>query len=79
MRRSCWRAPDDNFIAEHSSFAPFDELLEASTFKVETKEDFEAIPDAEWDTCIASNTSFESWAEMQQRAAGECLAEQIGL
>lgn len=51
---------NDDFIAEHSSFASFDKLLAASPFKVETKEDFEAIPDAEWDTYIAANTSFES-------------------
>ena len=70
---------NDNFIAKHSSFASFDELLAASPFKVETKEDFEAIPDADWDTYIVSNTSFESWEEMQQQAAGEYLAKQIGL
>jgi hypothetical protein len=51
----------------------------ASPFKVETKEDFEAIPDDEWNTYIASNTSFESWEEMQHQAAGEYVAKQIGL
>ena len=70
---------NDEFIAEHSSFASFDELLASSPFKVETKEDFEAIPDAEWDTYIAANTSFESWEEMQQQAAGEYLLRQIGV
>jgi hypothetical protein len=70
---------NDDFISEHSSFASFDELLAASPFKVETKEDFEAIPDVAWDTYIAANTSFESWEEMQHQAAGEYLAKQIGL
>jgi hypothetical protein len=70
---------NDDFIAEHSSFASFDELLAASPFKVETKEDFEAIPDAEWNTYIAANTSFESWEEMQHKAAGKYLIKQIGL
>jgi hypothetical protein len=70
---------NDDFIAEHSSFASFDELLAASPFKVETKEDFEAIPDAEWNTYIAANTSFESWEEMQHQAAGKYLIKQIGL
>jgi hypothetical protein len=70
---------NDDFIAEHSSFASFDDLLAASPFKVETKEDFEAIPDAEWDTYIATNTSFESWEEMQRQAASEYLVKQIGL
>lgn len=70
---------NDDFIARHSSFASFDELLAASPFKVATKEDFEAIPDAEWDTYIASNTSFDSWEEMQKKAAGEYVTKQIGL
>lgn len=70
---------NDGFIAEHSSFASFDELLAASPFKVKTKEDFEAIPDTEWDIYIAANTSFESWEEMQHRAAAEFMAKQIGL
>jgi len=70
---------NNDFIAEHSSFASFDDLLAASPFKVETKEDFEAIPDAEWNTYIAANTSFESWEEMQQQAASEYVAKQLGL
>jgi hypothetical protein len=70
---------NDGFIAAHSKYASFDELLAASPFKVKTKEDFEAIPDGEWDTYIAANTSFESWEEMQHRAAAEFMAKQIGL
>lgn len=70
---------NDDFIAEHSSFASFNKLLAASPFKVETKEDFEAIPNDDWNTYIANNTSFESWEEMQHRAAAEYLANQIGL
>jgi hypothetical protein len=70
---------NDDFIAEHSSFATFNELLAASPFKVETEEDFEAIPNADWDTYIAKNTSFESWEEMQHQAAAKYLANQIGL
>jgi hypothetical protein len=70
---------NDDFIAKHSSFTSFDKLLAASSFKVETKEDFEAIPDAEWDTYIAANTSFESWEEMQRQAASEHIGKQIGL
>jgi hypothetical protein len=70
---------NNDFIAKHSSFASFDELLESSPFKVESKEDFEAIPDAEWDTYIAASTSFESWEKMQHEAAAEYLVKQIGL
>jgi hypothetical protein len=70
---------NNDFIAKHSLFASFDELIASSPFKVETKDDFEAIPDAEWDTYIANNTSFESWEKMQRQAAAEYLVKQIGL
>jgi hypothetical protein len=70
---------NNDFIAKYSLFASFDELIASSTFKVETKDDFEAIPDAEWDTYIANNTSFESWEKMQRQAAAEYLVKQIGL
>jgi hypothetical protein len=70
---------NDDFIAAHSSFASFDALLAAIPFKVETKEDFETIPDAEWNTYIAANSSFESWEEMQRQAASDYLVKQIGL
>ena len=70
---------NDNFVAEHSSFASFDELLTASPFKVETTEDFEAIPDAAWEAYIVATTSFESWQEMQKTAAGEHIGKMLGL
>ena len=70
---------NNDFIAEHSSFASFDELLAASPFNVETTSDFEAIPDAEWDAYIVANTSFESWQEMQQTAASEHISKILGL
>ena len=45
-----------------------------SGFKVESQEDFEAIPDDVWDEFIRNNTSFASWKEMLQ-AAGAAWAK----
>lgn len=57
-----------SFISSCSQYSDFEELLEASGFKVETEEDFAAIPDQEWEQYIQTNTSYESWIEMQEAA-----------
>ncbi len=67
------------FVAEHSSFASLEELFSASPFKIDSVDDFKAIPDAEWDAYIASKTSFSSWEEMQHEAIAERMRAQLGL
>lgn len=57
-----------DFISSCSQYPNLEKLIEASGFKVETKEDFEAIPDQEWEQFIQKNTSYESWIEMQKAA-----------
>ncbi|MGE6343391.1 hypothetical protein [Psychrobacter sp. NPDC078929] len=57
-----------SFISSCSQYSNFEKLIEASGFKVESKEDFAAIPDQEWEQFIQKNTSYESWIEMQQAA-----------
>lgn len=56
------------FISAHSSFADLDGLIKGSGFKVESIEDFKAIPDDEWDIFIKENTDFENWLDMQKAA-----------
>ena len=57
-----------DFISSCSQYSNFEELIEASGLKVESKEDFAAIPDQEWEQFIQTNTSYEGWIEMQQAA-----------
>lgn len=45
-------------------------MIQANGFKVESEDDFKAIPDAEWDVFIHDNTSFGSWREMLEAARG---------
>ncbi|MCJ7774435.1 MAG: hypothetical protein MUP22_15030 [Desulfobacterales bacterium] len=61
---------NNTFISHHSTFSCIDDFFEASGFKIESREDFEAIPDDEWDQFINQNTSFNNWKEML-KAAGE--------
>ena len=59
---------NSSFISSCSQYSNFEELIEASGFKVESEEDFAAIPDQEWEQFIQTNTSYEGWIEMQQAA-----------
>ena len=61
----------------NTNVASFDALLEASGFKVESQADFEAIPDAEWEKVIRSQTSFSSWRQMQEKAGEEYAKKKL--
>lgn len=69
----------DDFIAKHTSFASTDAMFEASGFKIETQEDFAAIPDDEWDTFIRSVSSFDDWQSMLGAAGQEWAVRKLGL
>ncbi|ABF42474.1 conserved hypothetical protein [Candidatus Koribacter versatilis Ellin345] len=66
-------------MAKCSQFISVDDLFAASDFKVETPEDFKAIPDDQWDDFIRKNTSYESWNAMLTDAASEWTAKKLGL
>nr|WP_181717112.1 hypothetical protein [Psychrobacter sp.]QJS05558.1 phage protein [Psychrobacter sp.] len=57
-----------SFISSCSQYSNFKELIDASGFKIESEKDFTAIPDQEWEQFIQTNTSYESWIEMQEAA-----------
>lgn len=54
------------FVSSHSKFSNLEALFAASGFKTDSREDFAAIPDDEWDKFISENTDFSSWEEMQR-------------
>lgn len=67
-----------DFMRRHTNFESFDALIEAGGFKVETAEDFSAIPDREWDEHIAKVTKFPNWQEMLNEAGTEWAQKQLG-
>lgn len=67
------------FISSCSKFSTVEELFDASGFKIESQEDFQAIPDAEWDAFIKSHTVYENWLEMQKIAAAQWTKRKLGL
>lgn len=68
----------DSFISRHTSFASSEAMFEASSFKIETQEDFAAIPDDEWDAFIRSISSFDDWQSMLGAAGQEWAVRKLG-
>jgi len=68
-----------DFVAGCSKFGNLQELFNASGFSLETAEEFQAVPDNEWDAFIATNTSYHSWAEMKSAAVREWARKKLGL
>lgn len=68
-----------DFLSKHTKFSSFNEMVEASGFKVETQEDFAAIPDDKWNEFISSISNFDSWKSMLSAASQEWAIRKMGL
>lgn len=68
-----------SFMLQNTPFESFEAMLSASGFKVETTEDFEAIPDDEWDAYVVKVTRFASWQDMLEAAGKEWAVKELGL
>jgi len=67
----------EEFMQLYSGFESFAALLEASQWEIENEDDFEAIPEDEFDTYIDMHTDFPSWEVMYQTAAQRFLERQF--
>ena len=68
-----------SFMRKYTSFSTLDELFAAGGFNVESQEDFEAIPDDEFDKHIASSTKFKNWEDMLGEATSQYVTKKLGL
>jgi hypothetical protein len=66
-------------LAKNTKFDSLESMFEASGFVVESQEDFEKIPDDEWDSFIKGHTRFASWEDMLGAAVQEWAARKLGL
>lgn len=69
----------DSFVAKNTSFRNFDELINSSGFKADSQEDFDAIPDNEWNDFISTNTNFTNWQDMINSAGAIYVRKQLDL
>jgi len=65
------------FMNKYTQFNTIDEMVEKSPFKVESKQDFEKIPDDDWNIYVKETTSFQSWDEMMSKAGEEYLGKRV--
>lgn len=67
------------FMKRHSDFETFNELLDAGGYNVETQEEFEALPQEEWNDYIKKVTDFTDWQEMLTEAGTRYAGRRLGL
>jgi hypothetical protein len=67
------------FVLKQTRFANADEMFNASGFKIETEQDFAAIPDDKWDEFIRAVSSFSDWQAMLRAASKEWAAKKLGI
>lgn len=68
---------NEGFLLANTNFESIDDLFEKAGFKVETEEDFAAIPQEDIDVFVRENTKFESFTDMQQQAMAEYVRKQL--
>lgn len=68
---------DPTFMRTHTEFTSFEEMLEESPWEIETQDDFEAIPEPEFDVFVREHTGFTSFEEMQQVAGNEWVRREL--
>lgn len=69
----------DRFMREHTRFSSFDQFLKAGGFVVNSKSDFEAIPDDVFDEYVSKSTNFRSWKDMLDTATQAYVDRRLGL
>ena len=67
------------FLSRFTNFTSLEELFEKSGYTVVTQEDFDQIPQDEWDAFIARNTLFSSWQDILNHAAAERIKQQLDM
>jgi hypothetical protein len=67
------------FMRRYTQFKSIDEMFGAFGTPIESTEDVERIPDAEWDVYVTARTRFKSWKEMQSKAGEEYAERRLGI
>ena len=68
----------EQFMRQHTDTVSFEEFIENSQWEVESQEDFEAIPEDEFDEYVDERSDFDTWEDMFGAAGTEWIAREIG-
>lgn len=67
----------EEFMRTYSEFESFEEFVGESKWEVQTQEDFEGIPEGEFDEYVDSHTGFNDWETMLEAAGREYVLRQL--
>ena len=68
-----------DFLTKYTNFSSLEAMVQLSGFAIASRGDVQNIPASEWNDFIARHTQFSTWEQMQQTAAVEWAARQLGL
>ena len=70
---------DDEFVAAHTDFGSFDEMVAASPSDASSADELGRIPDGEWDEFVAESTEFGDEEEFVFAGRDHWVAKKLGL
>ena len=65
------------FMSKYTQFGSIEDMIDASGHRVESAEDFEKIPDDEWDAFVKKVTQFSCWEKMLATAGEQFIGKQL--
>lgn len=68
----------DSFIRKYTNSDSLELFFKESGFKLETKADFDAIPQEYFDEYVRKTTKFQSFHEMLEKATTEYIVRKLG-
>ncbi len=68
---------NQGFMNKYSSVKTIDQMFENAGIKIESEDDFNALPKETIDNAVRRHTSFGSWEEMLNKAGEEYMGEEI--
>lgn len=70
---------DAEFMADHTDFETFDEMVAASPSEASSAAELELVPSGEWDEFVAETTDFDDEEEMVFAVRDHWVAKVLGL
>lgn len=70
---------DAEFMADHTDFETFDEMVAASPSEASSADELEPIPDGAWDEFVAETTDFDDEEELVFAVRDHWVATKLGL
>ena len=67
------------FMRRYTSFKTIEDMLGGFGTPINFTEDFERVPDAEWDAYVREKTKFATWTDMQSKAGEELIERRLNI